>query len=327
MEAHDNFMPTISQSNSLTAARYNFTPIQKNCVTAIISEVRRIYIDGDLRPGESVQRNLFENLEITFKNSQLSKLADSPKDAYKALKDLVLRPIEIFEEEGNFEKGWEIMTWLSYAKYNPKTKTYSVEVQKQLLPYIVELAREFTSYSLAVTISLKSFYSQRFYEFCCQYRSKGRFFLNVDELRFMLKLDNRETYNNFAELKRRVIQTAQRELKDLYDKNQCDLWFEYDVKDKEGKKVLSLWFTIHDRETELKRQLDYTQLFTEIRGILQAFFRKDKKFIDRSLLALKLNPDNAKKFLERAYEVQNEYTAKEVAPVLRFILKQDYGVK
>lgn len=323
MELHDNFLQNITQSNALTSARYNFTPIQKNCVTGIISEVRRIYIDNDLKPGESVQTNLFDNLEVTFKASQLGKLADEPKDAYKAFHDLVTRPVEVLKPDG----GWELMTWLSYAKFNPKTKTYVVEVSKHLLPYVVELAREFTSYSLAVTISLKSFFSQRLYEFCCQYRAKGRFFLSIEQLRFMLKLENKASYKNYGELKRTVLSVAQNELKGLFDKGQCDLWFEYAPKDKEGKKVLSLWFIIHDREAEKQQQLDYIAMYNELRRILQCFFKRDKKFVERVMNALKLNPDAARKFLDRAYKVQEEYSAKEVAPILRFILLQDYNLK
>lgn len=317
-----DFLPVLSQSNSLTTARYEYTAIQKRCIYGIISEVRRIYVDRDLRPGEAVQGNLFSDMQVTFTQEMLCKMGENVREVYKSFRGLGERPVEIFKKDG----GWEILYWAPYSKYDPKTKTYTVRVLKELLPYVVELAREFTSYSLTVAITLKSSYSQRFYELCCQYRSSKRFFLEIEKLRVMMKLDDKQCYESYGQIKRRIIDVAQRELKDLYEKAQCDLYFDYEVKDKEGKKVMSLWFTIHDREAEKQAKLDYDAIMYELRRLLTTYIKRDAKFITHAMNEFKLRPDDARRALDRFYEIEKDYERKDIAPLFRFVMKNDYNI-
>ena len=320
----DGFMPVLSQSNRITTARYSYSPVQKRCIYAIISEVRRKYIDKDLEEDEGVQTTLFDfdNLEVTLTPEQLMKLGDEVKDVRNAFRGLITRAIEVEKPDG----GWEIMTWIMYGKSN-RDGSFTVEVSKHLLPYVVELVHGFTSYELTVALSLKSTYSQRFYEFCCQFRKKGRFFFTVDELRRMMKLDGKETYDNYAAFNRRVILAAQKELILMYELGQSDLYFDYEVKDKVGKKVVSLWFIIHDKATEKQKILDYTEMYRELRRILECYIKRDKKFVERTINSLKLEPDKARAFLDKAYKVQDKYPTRDVPRLLRFILQDDFDLK
>ena len=56
---------------------------------------------------------------------------------------------------------------------------------------IVELSSKFTAYYIAVALTLKSVYSQRFYELCCQYKSKKSFVLGTDEIRKFLAIEDK----------------------------------------------------------------------------------------------------------------------------------------
>ena len=73
---------------------------------------------------------------------------------------------------------WLSIGFVNYVKHIKNKSYFEVQVSKEVLPYYVELAQNFTSYSMTVAIALKSTFSQRFYELCCQYRNAGFFFLH-----------------------------------------------------------------------------------------------------------------------------------------------------
>lgn len=197
------------------------------------------------------------------------------------------------------------------------------------MPYLVELAANFTTYDLTVAISLKSTYSQRFYEFCSQYKNRENktFFFSVEKLREMLVLEDKYTLN--ADFRRNVLDVAQKELKEAYDNGQCDLWFEYAVKDTDKRKILSYFFFVHTKEDE-ERQLDYQSVeecIIRITNILNSFFPRDKKFVKRVQTEIRLRPEIA---MELAYKLDKkvlDYDRKDIPPIIRFVLNQDYGIK
>ena len=99
------------------------------------------------------------------------------------------------------------------------------------MPYLVALAENFTSYDLTVAISLKSAYSQRFYEYCCQFKNRTNktFFFSVDDLKKMMMLEDKKGYDNSSNFKTKVLDVAQKELKEAYDNGQSALYFDYQV--------------------------------------------------------------------------------------------------
>lgn len=198
----------LAQDNKLTMSRQNFTTIEKRCLYFIIKEVRRLYVDRNLEEHESTQKTLFSDMYLTLKPNQLQMLGDEVKDVYNALRKLRNREIEIDNED-----IWVITSWILQAKHNKKNNMYEVLVSKDILPYLVELATQFTEYNLTVAITLKSTYSQRFYEICCMYRNKGKFFLDIDKLRYILKIEDKKSYQNVAQIKRDILEVAQKELK------------------------------------------------------------------------------------------------------------------
>ena len=118
-----------------------------------------------------------------------------------------------------------------------------MQVSKEVLPYYVELAQNFTSYSMTVAIALKSTFSQRFYELCCQYRNAGFFFYTVEKLREMFMLENK--YKRGCDFKRRVLDDPQKELRELYNTGLCDLYFEFEPKTYKSKEAQNRLLSIY----------------------------------------------------------------------------------
>ena len=155
----------LCQDNVLTESRYNFNRIEKNCLYKIIEQVRNEYVEG-----AATVNGGFQNMFVTIQQEVLEQITDKThkKDAHDALIRLRKRDIEIWKEDGS----WFNCGFVNWCEYDANTKSYKVEVSYRIMPYLVELARQYTTYSLTVAITLKSVYSQRFYELCCQYRNR-----------------------------------------------------------------------------------------------------------------------------------------------------------
>lgn len=309
----------LAQDNLLTQSRQSFSVIEKRCLYQIIREVRRLYIDS-----KSGQKDLFDNMFLSLPSSTLRQLGDEAKDVYKALRSLATKDIEIETED-----EWIYTHWILQAKHDKKKDVYNLDVSRDIMPYLVELADAFTTYDLTVAISLKSTYSQRFYEFCSQYKNRANktFFFTVEDLRKMMMLENK--YPNIAHFRQYVLDIAQKEIKDLYDKGQCDLWFEYAVKDTDKRKILSWFFFIHTKGDE-QNKTDYDSVNTciqRIASVLKTFFPRDKKFIQRTIQAIQLRPDIALEVIEKLDKKVLDYSKSEIAPIIRYVLREDYGIK
>ena len=309
----------LAQANALTQSRYDFNVIEKRCLYQIIKEVRRLFIDT-----HTGQKDLFDNMRLTLTPAMLENLGGKKKEVYDSLVRLRKRDVEIDTED-----VWMNTGYVTMVKHNKKQDLYEVEVSSEIMPYLVALAENFTTYDLTVAISLKSSYSQRFYEYCSQYKNRANktFFFTVEKLREMMMLENK--YPNGNNFKQKVLDVAQKEIKDLYDKGQCDLWFEYAVKDTDKRKVLSYFFFVHTKEDE-QNKVDYQSVnacLQRISSILNAFFPRDKKYIKRVIQEVQLRPDIAMELVEKLDKKVMDYDKKEIPPIIRYVLNSDYGIK
>lgn len=308
----------LAQDNILTQSRQDFSVIEKRCLYQIIREVRNRYIESS-----TGQKDLFNNMYLELQPSTLATLGDEPKDVYKALKKLAQKDIEIETED-----TWVYTHWILQAKHEKKRNIYTIDVSRDIMPYLVELAAEFTTYDLTVAISLKSTYSQRFYEYCSQYKNRTNktFFFTVEKLREMMMLENK--YANINDFKRYVLDVAQKELKELYDKGLCDLWFEYAVKDTDKRKILSYFFFVHTKGEDQSLNYQTVSICVQrITSILTTFFPRDKKFIKRVIQEVQLRPDIALELVEKLDKKVLDYDKTDIPPIIRFVLNSDYGIK
>lgn len=315
---------TLCQSNVLTESRYNFSRIEKNCLYKIIEKVRHDYVEG------SMQKDLFENMYVNIGSSDLADITDEDhtKQAMDALRSLHRRTIDIEDAEGN----WLLCGFINYAKKNAKTKTYEVEVSKEIMPYLVELARNFTAYSLTVAMALKGKYSQRFYELCCQYRNRiekdgyGGFHKTQEQLREMLCLEDKYPLNPL--FNQRVLESARKELKEMFDKGQCDLYFDVNIKGR-GKKMC-YDFKIITKDQEERQKLMYKEVrdkWVYIYGQLAVIFKKDPKYVERVSKTIEFKADLISPVFEKIQKLKREFSGADLAKLLRYILKEDFEIK
>jgi len=307
----------LAQSNALTNALYSFDVYQVRFLFLVIREVRRLYIDSN-----KGNRTLFQNMYLTVKPEEL-KECGNPSLVFRSAVKLREKTIHINRNDQIVAVGW-----INYVKRDKKTGLYEIEVSKEILPDIVELAENFTVYELTVAITLKSSYSQRLYMLCSEYRNHqdGYFYRTVKQLNEMLELP--KSYEDFGQLKRYVLDTAKKEIKSIYDEGLCDLYFDYGVKSKKGKKVEELSFHVITKEREnANNTFGPDEAIFFVRTNLTPVFRMDKKFVDRIVHAIQKNPDISYNLTTKLNAIITKYPAKDLPRILRYVLNEDFEIK
>ena len=313
----------LSQDNALTTARYKFDLIEKRALYSIIRNIRAQYIEN-----ENGRRDLFDDLIITIHEEELKKCGDNTKmqNIYDALKRLRNRDIEI-----NNEKMWLSIGFVNYVKHIKNKSYFEVQVSKEVLPYYVELAQNFTSYSMTVAIALKSTFSQRFYELCCQYRTPGSF--STQSKSFGKCSCWKRNTNGDAISKRRVLDDPQKELRELYNAGQCDLYFEFEPKSYKGKEVTEYKFYVYTRQTEQQKLLEYEsakQAIIYITTTISRFSKSDKGYVKRVVNAVQLHPEIAVQVaqkIQKKFEQYIDKPAKQIGAIIRVCLMEDFGIE
>lgn len=314
---------TLAQSNAITESRYDFNRLEKNALYCIIRQVRKEYVD------EPREQKLYTNMRMDIPEEILAEIADENhrKDAREALISLRHRDININYPDGS----WLNVGFVNYAKFNAQKKVFEVEVSSEIMPYLVDLANKFTVYSLTVAISLKSKWSQRFYELCCQYRNHLEngipiFHKTIGQLRTMFGLE--DMYPLLTDFKRRIIDKACAELKEAYDTGECDLWFEYCQIGK-GEKA-KFTFIIHTQEAtqaQKKQFKELREMSYNIYKTLLSIFPRDTKFCEKCWHHLDFCPEKIEPLYGKLDRILKNYPkGTDRAKVARYMLLEDFDM-
>lgn len=313
---------TLYQANPLTESRYEFSPTEKNAFYMVIRQVRKNNVERE------PPRTEFENMKVQISTSDLVQITDKDhtERARKALRALRDKAIEFEDKEGN----WLYCGFINQARWVAKKQVYEVEVSSDLMPYLVQLASQYTEYSLLVAMSLKGKHSQRFYELCSQYKNRGVFGKTVQQLKEMFMLEDK--YPLLPLFKQKVINTAQKEIKSFYDQGQCDLWFEYS-QDGKGDNA-HFTFYVHTKEEEKRKKAQknapaWDDMFKQKRGIitiLRAVIKNDKKFIERVDKQLDLQTEDITPIYNKLLSLTTDFKGADLAKLTRWVLSTDYGI-
>lgn len=274
-------------------------------------------------------KTLFDDMVIKTTGNILSKGIDESNTTRikKALKSLRLRS---FEWQNDYPEDHELHEWfeVGFINYGTWERNGKIEFQvsKKILPFFVELTSRFTEYDSLIAMSLKSKWSQRFYEYCCQWKAAGGFKLKIEDLRGQLCLEGK--YSKYAALKKRVLDVAQKELKGLYEKGQCNVYFEYSEV-KNGRSVETLSFKVISKEKDVA-YLSPDDVTYFVKGHLNTIFdvdnkAKNKEFVSIVMRALMVDFDNK---MMHCYKRLNSTVLKmpkeERARYMRYIINEDY---
>ncbi len=180
------------------------------------------------------------------------------KDACVSLSKKVIQIESLIEaNNGGMRKKFIVLPLMAMAAYQEGEATITAQFNNKLKPYLLNLAGNFTQAEIKQLFRLKSFYSYRLYWLLKQYQTFGQRYIEIDELREMLNLQ--EKYDRFQDFKIKVLNVAMKELKS------SDMAFTFDL-EKKGRKVVGIRFYFATSAL-LKQRSDgdsaQQQIFTE----------------------------------------------------------------
>ena len=220
----------IRKSNELVQrARYKLSLPGQKILLYLISRIKPE--DTEFRAEQFVISDFIAlcGLEDCGKNYNILK---------NALSDLLTDSARVWI---TLENGRETpLHWIEWPEIDPNTGRFIVKLADVMRPYLLDLKKNYTQYEMIYTMRFKSKYSFRLYEICksYQYHDETPFskIYPVDELRRLL---DAETYDQYRNLKQKVLSVAVKEINTYTDKN-LEI-----VEIKNGRKVESLSDFLH----------------------------------------------------------------------------------
>ena len=313
-----HYPESFKQSNAITGARYDYTTTEKRLIYLSLIEVMKIVQQG-------ITDDFFDRELVLFiPESQLKKSDEHDhrfRDYRKAIVNLRKKDFSIDAPDG----GWIETGFVNGGQFI-KGKGIEIKVSSYVLPYLHELTKRFTVLDATVVMTLASKFSQRFYEWCCQWRSVGQFDFTPDMLRDQLMVKTKT-----GDLKIYVLEVARTELMKMYEDGISDLYFTYSEERGgrgRGGSVKRWTFKIHTKKKEVAQVRAKNEDVIFVMRFLGQIFGKDSPVIDQALGALKTH-ENVKIFADRADKLQASGKldrTKNKPGYIRSILQKEFGL-
>lgn len=105
----------------------------------------------------------------------------------------------------------------SQFKVNSKSKTLTVKLNDVAIPYLTNITKNFTKYSLQQLVTLDSKYSQSLFRLLSQFSSKGFFTVKREDLIALLGAPKSYRNSNFARFKEKILSPAVEEVSKYFN--------------------------------------------------------------------------------------------------------------
>ena len=157
----------------------------------------------------------------------------------KSLKKLAAYYVQLEQGANTIEVG----LIQNKFKYERNSSKIVVSVHEDLKPFLLDLSVKYTKYAIANLAELKNVYSIKLFELLKSFQSLGYYETTITNLRKSLEIPD-ENYKMYADLKKKVIEKAQREIATT------TIYFEF-KEEKIGKKVERIIFLIKSYEAKI----------------------------------------------------------------------------
>jgi plasmid replication initiation protein len=220
----------VTRHNSLIEASYKLT----------LNEQRLLYLCvSQLDPRKPVPK---ENCFTVTAKEFSEQFGVSEKLVYKEIEEASKALAErwVRTHDGKYREQFR---WVFGVRYHDNEGKVTLGFSPWVIPYLTNIFNgQFTSLKLSQISELKSVYSIRLLEFLTQFKSTGRFIIELD--RFKDRLGLKDEYKRFYDLKRWVIDVA---VKELGEKSNLVVSWKA-IKGFRGKAIKQLEFTFREAE-------------------------------------------------------------------------------
>lgn len=250
----------VVKSNALIGASYRLSLNEQRLILSCISQIRR---------SESVTDEVMYSISA----SEFAKICGiDQKTAYQQLQSAALtlkrREVRITDRPNGDGQHEEILIagWVQSIRYVKDKGVVRLRFNHDVLPYLTELTRCFTSYKLKNVVCMSSSYGVRIYELLVQWGGLCEREVSLEWLKENLNIE--EKYGRIRDFKKRVLDPA---IKDI-NKN-SDLWAKW-IQKKTGRKVTHLVFQFGSKEEQKNKP---SKSGIRIQGIEKSVIEKNAR--------------------------------------------------
>ena len=204
----------IWQDNFITSGRYEMTALEKNILYAVLAQLKKTDPIGHTYLVSTKDIIGINSDRINFENFK------------KSTERLLSRVIEGVLPNGNTLQ----VNFISHAEYLKNQGVISIGLSPKVVPFFVDLKKNFTTFDLETALSLKSIYSKRFYELLSKYKNlpNKEFCVKIDLLKSILEIidfkSGKDKYPTYTLFKKNVLDVAFNEIN-----KSTDLHFSYEA--------------------------------------------------------------------------------------------------
>lgn len=322
----DSAKTTLYQPNIITQARYLFSENEMRVFLFVVRHIQDKLNKNDIE----FNRTLFGEVDYKIQFNLSEMMHEGEKNhsrIKKALADLRNKSFEVEDE-----KQWFNVGFINYGRYIKQAKIWELQVSFLLMPYMVSLAKGFTTYQLE-TILLLNTYAQRLYMMFSQYHDTGIFRMKANELRFKLGLEDK--YVTYSDFKKRVLTSSEKELKDLFQLGKSDVWVKLENDKKErGKEDFdrTLTFKIFYTDRKIKQvEKDKAETMLYCRNVLKSILPEAEQYSSK-LIGHLVGHKRLKPFADRLARLEEQAqieskSLSEYGGLLRHIATEDFKFK
>lgn len=239
----------IVQSYIFTFARYELTLFEKRIIYNMIYD-RQIqdYVRESIENRKNGKNAPFFPSLVGFK-MPLDKITQNKGTYQEVKKAFVSLASKGFEYEDN--NTWKFLNFIVLPKIQKGEGVVYFQVPFEVYKAITEISRGYRQFSLDIVLSLRSVYSQRFYEmFSRQDNSMHQTITKkIDDIKKLFKLENKYTVTKM--FVQRVIEPAKKELD-----QKANYSFEYELQKSLGSRKydIIIFKVYHIQENEIRNE-------------------------------------------------------------------------
>ena len=224
----------VTMSNALTRAGHGLTLAEKRIVASAVSKLdsRKPLPPGEVPTTRITAAEYAETFDVD---------ADTAYNQLRAAaKQLYGRSITFYEAAHRrrgkpLEPTMVTMRWVGQVHYQKGEGWVELYWWPKLMPYLVGLKRQFTSYQLQQASALRSTYSWKLLELLMRFESTGWAEYSIEDFATSMDATPKQR-ENFAAIRRKMIEPAVRELREK------DGWVIEWQPIKRGRKVAAVRF-------------------------------------------------------------------------------------
>jgi len=222
----------IVKDNALMNASYNLNLVEQRLILLAIARSRST--------GKGITANDYLKIHA---NDYINAFGTDRSSTYKTLKE---NSRQLFKREFSFSDGSirTLSRWVSSIRYHDDEATVSLIFAPEIIPFISELEKRFTSYQLGDISQLTSAYAIRLYELIiCWRMAKKTPIFDIQDFRARLGVEKNQ-YRLMSDFKKRVLDLSIEQI------NQLTNIFIECHQHKIGRKIVGFSFSFVEKKVE-----------------------------------------------------------------------------